>query len=110
MTNEVNPLGYEKLPILLRGYAIPSVIAMLVSSLYNIVDQIFIGQGVGSASRFSLELGTNRKENAAQAVGTTFTMVVTLGILYVIIIEAFLDPLLYLFGGRDCILPYAESY
>ena len=42
-----NPLGYEPLPKLLRGYAIPSVIAMLVSSLYNIVDQIFIGQGVG---------------------------------------------------------------
>ena len=42
-----NPLGYEKLSTLLKGYAIPSIIAMLVSSLYNIVDQIFIGQGVG---------------------------------------------------------------
>ena len=42
-----NPLGYEKLSALLKGYAIPSIIAMLVSSLYNIVDQIFIGQGVG---------------------------------------------------------------
>ena len=42
-----NPLGYEKLSRLLRTYAVPSVIAMLVSSLYNIVDQIFIGQGVG---------------------------------------------------------------
>ena len=42
-----NPLGYEKISTLLKGFAIPSVIAMLVSSLYNIVDQIFIGQGVG---------------------------------------------------------------
>ena len=42
-----NPLGYEKLSRLLRTYAVQSVIAMLVSSLYNIVDQIFIGQGVG---------------------------------------------------------------
>ena len=42
-----NPLGYEPLPKLLRSFAVPSVIAMLVSSLYNIVDQIFIGQGVG---------------------------------------------------------------
>ena len=42
-----NPLGYEKLSRLLRSYAVPSIIAMLVSSLYNIVDQIFIGQGVG---------------------------------------------------------------
>ena len=42
-----NPLGYKSIPSLLRGFAIPSIIAMLVSSLYNIVDQIFIGQGVG---------------------------------------------------------------
>ena len=42
-----NPLGYEKIPKLLKSFAIPSIIAMLVSSLYNIVDQIFIGQGVG---------------------------------------------------------------
>ena len=42
-----NPLGYEKISKLLRGFAIPSITATLVSSLYNIVDQIFIGQGVG---------------------------------------------------------------
>ena len=41
-----NPLGYERLPRLLKSYAVPSIIAMLVSSLYNIVDQIFIGQGI----------------------------------------------------------------
>ena len=44
-TNENNPLGYEKLSVLLKRFAIPSIIAMVVSSLYNIVDQIFIGQG-----------------------------------------------------------------
>ena len=42
-----NPLGYEKIPKLLKDFAIPSIMAALVSSLYNIVDQIFIGQGVG---------------------------------------------------------------
>lgn len=42
-----NPLGYEPLPSLLKKFAVPSIIAMLVSSLYNIVDQLFIGQGVG---------------------------------------------------------------
>ena len=42
-----NPLGYEKLPKLLKSFAVPSIIAMLVSSLYNIVDQVFIGQGIG---------------------------------------------------------------
>ncbi len=96
-----NPLGYEKLPRLLKSFAIPSIIAMLVSSLYNIVDQVFIGQGVGylgnaativafplttislaialligigSASLFSLNLGAGEKEDAAQVVGTAFTM------------------------------------
>lgn len=83
-----NPLGYEKPPRLLKSFAIPSIIAMLVSSLYNIVDQVFIGQGVGylgnaatnvafplttislaialligigSASLFSLNLGAGKK-------------------------------------------------
>ena len=44
---EKNPLGYEKVSKLIKKFAIPSIVAMLVSSLYNIVDQIFIGQGVG---------------------------------------------------------------
>lgn len=136
-TQQTNPLGYEKLPKLLRGYAIPSIIAMLVSSLYNIVDQIFIGQGVGylgnaatnvaypltticlaialligigSASRFSLELGAGRKENAELAVGNAVSMMVIFGILYVIIIELFLHPLLIAFGSTSEVLPYAESY
>ena len=47
MNTQENILGYEKLPRLLRSFAVPSIIAMLVSSLYNVVDQIFIGQGVG---------------------------------------------------------------
>lgn len=132
-----NPLGYEKLSRLLRSYAVPSIIAMLVSSLYNIVDQIFIGQGVGylgnaatnvaypltticlaialligigSASRFSLELGAGRPENAAQAVGTAFTMMLTLGILYAILIELALVPLLTVFGATPDVMPYAEEY
>ena len=132
-----NPLGYEPLPKLLRGYAIPSVIAMLVSSLYNIVDQIFIGQGVGylgnaatnvaypltticmaialligigSASRFSLELGAGHKENAEKAVGTAITMMFTLGIVYLVIIQLFLHPMLRAFGATAEVMPYAESY
>ena len=132
-----NPLGYEKLSALLKGYAIPSIIAMLVSSLYNIVDQIFIGQGVGylgnaatnvsypltticlaialligigSASRFSLELGAGREESAARTVGTAVSMMVILGILYVAVIETFLTPLLTIFGATKDVMPYAQSY
>ncbi len=132
-----NPLGYEKLPRLLKNYAIPSIIAMLVSSLYNIVDQIFIGRGVGylgnaatnvsypltticlaialligvgSAARFSLALGAREKEQAAHAVGNAISMMFLFGIIYFILIEIFLDPLLILFGSTPDIMPYAQSY
>lgn len=132
-----NPLGYEKLPKLLKNYAVPSIIAMLVSSLYNIVDQIFIGQGVGylgnaatnvaypltticlaialligvgSAARFSLALGSKEKEQAALAVGNAISMMFLLGIIYFILIEIFLNPLLTLFGSTADIMPYAQSY
>jgi Na+-driven multidrug efflux pump len=132
-----NPLGYERLPKLLRGYAVPSIIAMVVSALYNIVDQIFIGQGVGylgnaatnvafpltticlaialligigSASRFSLELGAGRPENAARAVCNAVFLMLVLGIAYAVIIELTMEPLLYIFGCTDEILPYALEY
>ena len=132
-----NPLGYEKLPKLLRSYAIPSIIAMLVSSLYNIVDQIFIGQGVGylgnaatnvaypltticlsislligigSAARFSLSLGAKQKDAAAKAVGNAISMMFLFGIIYFILIEIFLYPLLTVFGSTAEIMPYAKVY
>lgn len=132
-----NPLGYEPLPKLLRSFAVPSVIAMLVSSLYNIVDQIFIGQGVGylgnaatnvaypltticlaialligigSASRFSLSLGAGEPEQAAQVVGNAIAMMAVLGILYALLVELFLHPLLLAFGATPDVMPYAIEY
>lgn len=132
-----NPLGYEKLPKLLRGFAIPSIVAMLVSSLYNIVDQIFIGQGVGylgnaatnvsfpltticlaialligigSATNFSLSLGAGNHEKAARITGNAVCMMVVFGILYAVIIEIFLNPMLTAFGATTEIMPYAQSY
>lgn len=132
-----NPLGYEKISTLLKGFAIPSVIAMLVSSLYNIVDQIFIGQGVGylgnaatnvaypltticlaialligigSASRFSLYLGGGMKEKAAKVVGNGVCMMFAFGILYTVLVEIFLVPMLTAFGATADVMPYAISY
>ena len=132
-----NPLGTQPLPKLLKTYAVPSIIAMVVSSLYNIVDQVFIGQGVGylgnaatnvafpltticlaialligvgSASRFSLELGAGEKEHAAVSVGTAFCMMVVCGLIYAALIQIFLVPLLTIFGATPDVLPYAESY
>ena len=132
-----NPLGYEKISKLLGKFAIPSIIAMLVSSLYNVVDQIFIGQGVGplgnaatnvsfpltticmsialtigigSAARFSLYLGKKREDEAAKVVGNGICMMALFGVLYAIVIEIFLQQLLRTFGATDAIFGYAEEY
>ena len=137
MDRTEHPLGYEKISVLLRRFAVPSVIAMVVSSLYNIVDQIFIGQGVGylgnaatnvaypltticmaialligigSASRFSLCLGAGEKEAARKAVGNAVCMMIASGVLYAVLIEIFLDPLLKAFGATADVMPYAQEY
>ena len=134
---EENPLGYEKILKLLRGFAIPSIIAMLVSSLYNVVDQIFIGQGVGylgnaatnvafpltticmaitltigigSAARFSLYLGRKLEDKAAAVVGNGVCMMLTFGIIYAVIVELFLPYFLKAFGATDEVMPYAMEY
>lgn len=111
-----NPLAYEKISKLLRSFAIPIITATLVSSLYNIVDQIFIGQsvgylgnaatsvsyppsticlaialllGIGSAARFSLYLGKREPEHAARLVGNAITLVAGAGILYFVLGNSF---------------------
>ncbi len=132
-----NPLGYEKIQKLLRDFAIPSIMATLVGSLYNIVDQIFIGQGVGylgnaatnvsypfsticlaislligigSASRFSLYLGKKEPEAAAKAAGNGISLMVIFGLAYLIIGEGLLSQLLKLFGATKEVFPYARQY
>lgn len=132
-----NQLGYEKIPTLLRRFALPSITSTLVSSLYNIVDQIFIGQGVGylgnaatnvsypfsticlaiallvgigSASRFSLFLGQKKPEEAAKVAGSGVSLMVVAGILYAAIGESLLEPLLWIFGATADVLPYARQY
>lgn len=132
-----NPLAYEKISKLLRGFAIPSITATLVSSLYNIVDQIFIGQGVGylgnaatnvsyplsticlaislllgigSASRFSLYLGRKQPEQAARLVGNGIVLMAGAGLVYLLLGELFLPSLLRVFGATSEVLPYARQY
>lgn len=132
-----NQLGYEKMPTLLRRFALPSITSTLVSSLYNIVDQIFIGQGVGylgnaatnvsypfsticlaiallvgigSASRFSLFLGKKEPEEAAKVAGSGVVLMVAAGLLYAAIGESLLQPLLRIFGATADVLPYARQY
>lgn len=132
-----NPLAYEKISKLLRSFAIPSITATLVSSLYNIVDQIFIGQGVGylgnaatnvsyplsticlaialllgigSASRFSIYLGKGDPKRAAQLVGNGVILMAGAGLLYLLLGEAFLVPMLRVFGATKEVMPYAQQY
>lgn len=132
-----NPLAYEDISKLLKGFAIPSITATLVSSLYNIVDQIFIGQGVGylgnaatnvsyplsticlaislllgigSAARFSLYLGKGEPDKAARLAGNGVLLMAGAGVLYLVIGEAFLTPLLRVFGATEEVPPYAQQY
>lgn len=132
-----NPLASEKIGRLIARFAIPAIISMLVSSLYNIVDQIFIGQGVGmlgnaatniafpisiictatalllgigSASNYNLESGAGRPEKAARIAGAGLTMLTACGLLIGVTVLLFLDPLLHLFGVTPDILPYARDY
>ncbi len=132
-----NILGYEKIPKLLMKFAIPSIFAMIITSLYNIVDQIFIGQGVGTlgngatnvsfpitticlaislligvgcAAGFSLKLGAGDNKTATQYVGNTVIMMIIFGLVYGLVTFIFARPMLIVFGATDNILPYALEY
>lgn len=130
-------LGEEKVGKLLLQFAIPSVISMLVSALYNIVDQIFIGNGIGingnaatnvafplstlctslallfgigGASNFNLSMGAGDYKKAAKYVGNAVFLLLSSGILLCILVRIFLQPLMLLFGATTDTLDYALEY
>lgn len=132
-----NPLGMEPVGRLLKRFAIPSIVAMLVSALYNIVDQFFIGQsigelgnaatniafplttsctalalllGVGSASAFNLSMGRGEKENALYYIGNAGVLLFGFGTLLCVVTELFLEPMLIFFGSPEQVLGYAKEY
>lgn len=132
-----NPLAEEKIGRLIARFAVPAIISMLVSSLYNIVDQIFIGQGVGmlgnaatniafpvsiictatalllgigSASNYNLEAGAGRNDRAAEIAGNGLAMLVICGVVIGAVVLIFLNSLLHLFGVTKEILPYTQDY
>ncbi|MDD3705698.1 MAG: MATE family efflux transporter [Clostridiaceae bacterium] len=135
----VNPLGEEKISKLLVKYSVPAIVGMMVNSLYNIVDRIFIGNssdlgkfglagitigfpimiimlsigilfGVGGATLFSLKLGEGRIEEADHALGNAFSLMVIAAIIFMIAGQIFLKPLLVLFGASEIVLPYSVEY
>lgn len=137
MEKEENILGYEKIGKLIRKFAIPCIISLLVNSLYNIVDQIFIGWGVGylgngatnvvfpltmvclafalmfgdgGAAYLSLKLGEKKQKEAAKGVGNAITISVIVSILICVGYLIFLPQLLNLFGCTDNLRENALSY
>lgn len=137
LPEENNIMGTAPIPKLLAKFAIPSVISMLVNSIYNLVDQIFIGQGVGylgnaatnvvfpfvtiamaislmisvgTAANVGLNLGGKDQECANLTLGNGLTLALSSGILLCILGELFMVPLLRLFGATDTVLPYAIDY
>ncbi len=130
-------LGNEKINKLLLTFSIPCVISMLINAVYNIVDQIFIGKGVGSlgngatnvifplvlifgaissligngaSANLSLKLGEGKKEEAKKALGSSITITFLVAIIIGILSYVFLPQLIPLFGSTKAVYPYALSY
>lgn len=132
-----SPFATELIGRLIVKFAVPSVIALLVNSLYNIVDQIFIGWGVGylgngatnivfpitiialalsmmigngGAAYLSLKMGEGEVETAKKGVGNAVTLVTIVSILLAVIFLIWIDPILTLFGATDVLRPFALEY
>lgn len=132
-----NPLGREKIGALLARFAVPSIIALLVSALYNIVDQFFIGWsvgmlgnaatnvafpltitctglsllcGIGGAANFNLCMGRKETERAERFAGAAIGMMLILGMVLCIGTRLFLRPLMLAFGATADSLDYALAY
>ena len=130
-------LGTRPVGELLRQYALPSIIAMLASSLYNIVDSIFIGHGVnalalsglaatfplmnistafgamvgmGSSTLISVKLGQKDYKTAQQILGNAVVMNIVMGLIFGAIALIFIDPILFAFGATDTTIEYARDY
>ena len=130
-------LGTKPVGRLLSQYALPAIIAMTASSLYNMVDSIFIGQGVGalaisglavtfpfmnlsaafgagvgvgSSSYLSVKLGQKDYSTAQRILGNNVTLNIIIGLIFSVVSLVFLDPILFFFGASEQTLPYAREY
>lgn len=134
-----NPIGTEKVSKLLFKFSVPAIVGMMVNALYNIVDRIYIGNspdlgangiagitigfpitivllslgilfGVGGATLFSMKLGEKNDEEAENALGNAYGVLLIAGFLYMTLGQIFLKPLMILFGASSTILPYSMEY
>ena len=130
-------LGTEKIGRLLKQYALPAIIAQTAASLYNMVDSIFIGQGVGplaisglavtfplmnlstafgtlvgagAAVMLSVLLGQKNYKAANKVLGNVVSLNIIIGLIFMAAALIFIDPILYFFGASENTLPYAKEY
>ena len=132
-----NPLGTQPINRLIWKFAIPGIITQLVNALHNIVDQVFIGWGIGdfgvastsilfpitsiitalsaliglgAVSRFSILLGKKQYQEASDIFGNAISLLLLFGSVLTIGTSVFLKPMLYLFGATERMMPYAQPY
>ncbi|MCI5967743.1 MAG: MATE family efflux transporter [Tenericutes bacterium] len=130
-------LGTEKINKLLISFSIPCVISMLINSIYNIVDQIFIGKGVGTlgnaatnvifplviianaisgligngaSANLSLRLGEKKEHEAKKCIGSAITLTIAVSIIFSVVIFLLLPNLVYLLGCTKNVYSYAVDY
>ncbi len=134
---DIHQLGTGKISRLLWDYSLPAVVGMLVMSLYNVIDRIFIGQGVGpeaiaglaitfpvmnisaalgvligagASARVSIMLGAKNKRGAEMVLGNAFVLILINATLYLTFFGIFLNDILELFGASPASLPYARDF
>lgn len=132
-----NPLGTEKIERLLLKFSVPTVLTLLVNYLYNIVDQIFVGRGVGitgiaatnvafpfttvcmalalmigdgCSSRISLCLGRQEQEEADKSFCNAFTLLLISGVVFALVGSVFIEQLVYLFGASETVFQASVDY
>lgn len=132
-----NPLGCAPIPGLIRRFAVPSIIGMLVMAAYNITDQIFIGHvvgmygnaatnvafpvvtlttafsqmvGIGTAANFNINMGAKHEDEARKYVGCGLTLTAIFGLFIMLFVLALKTPILWLCGATDNVFPYASTY
>ena len=135
--NNPHILGTERIGKLLVQYSIPAIIGMTITSLYNIIDSIFIGHGVGplgiaglaialplmnlasafgsmvgigASSLMSIKLGQNDMKSAHSILGNVVLLNTIVGLSFTAVTLTFLDPILYFFGASEVTIPYARDF
>jgi len=137
MRRNEEALAHERVGALILKFSIPSIVGMLVNGLYNVMDRVFVGRGVGpealagvaivfplmllvmaigmlvglgASSLIALKLGEGKREEAEAAVGTAATMALLMSAAFTLVVAAFMRPILVFFGGSGVVLDYALQF